>query len=77
MSNFQINGKDSSYALALANRSAVHMRQGKKGIQYALADVNRALKAGHPTPGKLLERKITCLQELGLFEQVSNQSKVI
>ena len=69
---FQVNGKDSAYALALANRSAVSMRLGKQGIKNALTDVDRALKAGHPAPAKLQERKITCLQELGLFQQVRN-----
>ena len=56
--------------MALANRSAVQMRFGKDGKKKALADVDRALKAGHPAPVKLWERKITCLQELGLFKQV-------
>ena len=68
--DFQVNGKDSAYALALANRSAVSMRLGKQGIKNALSDVDRAIKAGHPAPAKLWERKITCLQELGLFQQV-------
>ena len=67
---FQVDGKDSAYALALANRSAVSMRLGKQGIKNALNDVDRAIKAGHPAPAKLWERKITCLQELGLFQQV-------
>ena len=68
--DFQVNGKESAYALALANRSAVSMRLGKQGIKIALNDVDRAIKAGHPAPAKLWERKITCLQELGLFQQV-------
>ena len=68
--DFQVNGKDSAYALALANRSAVSMRLGKQGMKNALNDVDQAIKTGHPAPAKLLERKITCLQELGLFQQV-------
>ena len=68
--DFQVNGKDSAYALALANRSAVSMRLGKQGIKNALKDVDRAIKAGHPAPAKLWERKITCLRELGLFQEV-------
>ena len=67
---FQANKKDSAYALALANRSAVQMRLGKKGVLHALADIERALKAGHPTPVKLLERKITCCLELDMFSEV-------
>ena len=73
---FQVNGKDSAYALALANRSAVSMRLGKQGIKNALTDVDRALKAGHPAPAKLWERKITCLQELGLFQQVQSNHEI-
>ena len=67
---FQANKKDSAYALALANRSAVQMRLGKEGVLHALADIERALKAGHPTPVKLLERKITCCLELDMFSEV-------
>ena len=67
---FQANKKDSAYALALANRSAVQMRLGKEGFLHALADIERALKAGHPTPVKLLERKITCCLELAMFPEV-------
>ena len=65
-----MNGKDNAYSLALANRSAVLMRMGSNGIKHALSDVDRALKAGHPSPAKLLERKITCIQELGIFSEV-------
>ena len=60
--------------MALANRSAVQMRMGKEGKKRALADVERALKADHPVPAKLLERKIICLEELGLFTQVQSRS---
>ena len=70
---FQENKKDSPYALALANRSAVQMRFGETGIKRALADVERALNAGHPAPIKLLERKIDCLLKLGLFSKVCNR----
>ena len=70
---FQENNKDSPYALALANRSAVQMRFGETGIKRALADVERALNAGHPAPIKLLERKIDCLLKLGLFSKVCNK----
>ena len=73
---FQVNVKDSAYSLALANRSAVSMRLGKQGIKNALSDVDRAIKAGHPTPAKLWERKITCLQELGLFQQVQRNFEI-
>ena len=38
---FQTNGKDSAYALALANRSAVQMRLGKEGVIHALADIGK------------------------------------
>ena len=65
-----MNGKDSGYALALANRSAVQMRFGTEGVIHALEDIERALKAGHPTPIKLMERKITCYFELGMFTQI-------
>ena len=50
------------------------MRMGKEGKKRALADVERALKADHPDPAKLLERKIICLEELGLFTQVQSPS---
>ena len=70
---FQENNKDSPYALALANRSAVQMRFGDTGIKRALADVERALNAGHPAPIKLLERRIGCLLKLGLFSKVCNK----
>lgn len=45
------------------------MRFGETGIKRALADVERALNAGHPAPIKLLERKIDCLLKLGLFSK--------
>ena len=64
--------KESAYALALANRSAVQMKFGKHGFKNAIADIERALKAGHPAPMKLLERKISCLVELGQSSQVKN-----
>ena len=70
----QYQKKDSAYALALANRSAVQMRFGKAGFKNAIADVDRALKAGHPAPVKLLERKISCLIELGLISQVKRMN---
>ena len=50
------------------------MRMGSNGIKHALSDVDRALKAGHPSPAKLLERKITCIQELGIFSEVRYQN---
>ena len=49
------------------------MRFGESGIKRALADVERALNAGHPAPIKLLERKIDCLLKLGLFSKVCNK----
>ena len=53
------------------------MRLGKQGIKNALNDVDRAIKAGHPAPAKLWERKITCLQELGLFQQVQSNLEIL
>ena len=64
------NGKDLAYGLALANRSAVHMRFGRAGLKRALRDIDLALKAGHPTPVKLYERKVSCLEDLGLVNEV-------
>ena len=64
------NGKDNAYALALANRSAVQVRLGGRWMRYALLDIDRALIAGHPNPLKIIERKVTCLEELGLFSEV-------
>ena len=65
-----LSGGD-AYALALANRSAVHLRlEGLKWKKRALIDIERALKNGHPSPSKLLERKATCLQQLGRTSEV-------
>ena len=49
------------------------MRFGETGIKRALADVERAINAGHPAPIKLLERKIDCLLKLRLFSKVCNK----
>jgi hypothetical protein len=64
------HGKDGAYALALANRSAVHVRLGGQWTKRALTDIEHALDAGHPSPLKLLERKVSCLETLGKFKQV-------
>ena len=64
-------GKGDAYALALANRSAVHLRfDGAQWKRRALVDIERALRSGHPAPAKLLERKATCLQQLGRHSEV-------
>ena len=66
-------GGGDAYALALANRSAVHLKlNGAKWKRRALIDIERALKCGHPSPSKLLERKATCLQQLGRVSEVIN-----
>ena len=66
------NGKDNTaFALALANRSAVHVRMGGRWVKYAILDIDRAIKAGHPSPLKLLERKVVCFEELKEYENVS------
>lgn len=54
-------GQDQALALALANRSAVQIKfPGRESLQKAIKDINRALKAGHPAPMKLMERKLNC-----------------
>ena len=64
-------GEGDAYALALANRSAVHLRlDGAQWKKRALVDIERALRSGHPAPAKLLERKATCLQQLGRHSEV-------
>ena len=64
-------GSENAYPLALANRSAVHVRLGgERSICSALLDIGRALEAGHPSPLKLLERKCACLEGLGHFSEV-------
>ena len=52
-------------ALALANRSAAHVRLANWG--QALTDIDMALSAkfAHPNPAKLMERKVKCQQMLG------------
>lgn len=59
------NGKEQALGLALANRSAVLIKfPGRKNAQKAIKDINRALKAGHPSPIKLMERKLNCQLKL-------------
>lgn len=67
------SSKDQTFGLAAANRSAVLMRFGDRGKKFALVDIDRALKQGHPSPLKLLERKINCLVDLKMVEKVFNQ----
>jgi len=67
---------DGAFALALANRSAACLRLGGRfWCARATADIDRALRAGHPAPLKLKERKITCLMELGRVQEARNVAK--
>lgn len=66
------SSKENTFALALANRSAVLARLGHRGQRRALADIRRALTSGHPSPAKLLERKLSCLIDLKLFKEVTD-----
>eukprot|EP00095_Tigriopus_kingsejongensis_P006087 maker-scaffold712_size108441-snap-gene-0.33 protein:Tk06087 transcript:maker-scaffold712_size108441-snap-gene-0.33-mRNA-1 annotation:"set and mynd domain-containing" len=57
------NKQSLEFAYSAANRSAALFRLAR--YQEALRDVDSALKANHPKPEKLWERKLRCLTELG------------
>ena len=66
----QSANQNEAYALALANRSAVCARLGGRAwAERAAADIDRAMRAGHPTPIKLLDRKVACLETLGKYSE--------
>jgi len=63
------DGQGEDMALALANRSALYMRQGK--INECLKDANLAIKCGYPKhlKYKIYQRQAKCLCDLGKFKE--------
>ena len=63
------DGQGEDMALALANRSALYMRQGK--IKECLKDTTLAIKCGYPKhlKYKIFQRQAKCLCDLGNFKE--------